>query len=137
MQLTSAFAQLGQWLSTRVDILPEDMCNRLAALRSQAPVHSFQHTKRTHLPKHWASLHQRFSTGQFKEAFGADIEEVFSNFDTNPIASGAIAQVYRARLRAPINNFQEVAVKVRHPYVEQQISRDLTILRMLVSVVSN
>jgi len=77
------------------------------------------------------------TTGQFKEAFGVDIAAIFDHFDPTPIASGAIAQVYRAHLASPIHGIQQVAVKVRHPGVEEQIARDIRILNMLVSVVNH
>jgi predicted unusual protein kinase regulating ubiquinone biosynthesis (AarF/ABC1/UbiB family) len=65
------------------------------------------------------------------------MEEVFQEFDPTPIASGAIAQVYRARLRSAVNGVQDVAVKVRHPSVDEKITRDLVILNTLVTVVSS
>ncbi len=64
-----------------------------------------------------------------------DLEEVFVEFPERPLASGAIAQVYRARLREPHDGIVDVAVKIRHPNVRQHIARDLTLLQALISVV--
>jgi len=112
------FIKLGQWLSTRRDLLPEHLCRRLAGLRSQAPAHAMRHTRR-----------------MFRKAFGRDIGQIFSQFPTTPIASGAVAQVYRATLKAPIDGVSEVAVKVRHPHVREHITRDLALLQGLVCVI--
>jgi predicted unusual protein kinase regulating ubiquinone biosynthesis (AarF/ABC1/UbiB family) len=67
-----------------------------------------------------------------EKAFGQPIEEIFEWFEKDPIASGAIAQVHRAKLR---DVEQEVAVKVRHPGVEETIKRDLKLLLFFARVV--
>jgi aarF domain-containing kinase len=114
----ACFIKLGQWLSTRRDLLPEHLCAHLASLRNQAPSHSFKYTQK-----------------QFKEAYGRELEEVFVSFPKEPIASGAIAQVYQATLRQPHGHISQVAVKVRHPKVRETILRDLRILQNAVSLV--
>ena len=90
----AAFIKWGQWASTRPDIFPSELCTALAVLQANAPEHSWAHTR---------SLIQT--------ELGKPVEAVFEIFDAKPIASGSIAQVYRARL-----NGQDVAVKVRHPH---------------------
>eukprot|EP01087_Luapelamoeba_hula_P011181 TRINITY_DN3007_c1_g1_i1.p1 TRINITY_DN3007_c1_g1~~TRINITY_DN3007_c1_g1_i1.p1 ORF type:complete len:627 (+),score=41.03 TRINITY_DN3007_c1_g1_i1:43-1923(+) len=114
----ACFIKLGQWLSTRRDLISERLCERLSSLRSQAPIHSYAHTKKA-----------------IETAFAKTINELFSEFSMTPIASGAIAQVYRAKLLIPVAGVSDVAVKVRHPYVDERIHRDLVLLKALVSVV--
>ena len=64
----------------------------------------------------------------------AQIPEIFSSFDETPIASGSIAQVYRAVYNengVPL----EVVVKVRHPNVVDNMEIDLRILRAVGNLV--
>jgi predicted unusual protein kinase regulating ubiquinone biosynthesis (AarF/ABC1/UbiB family) len=56
---------------------------------------------------------------QVKKEFGVSVYEMFDDFDETPIASGSIAQVYKARLEG-----KDVAVKVRHPNVVEHIRSD-------------
>lgn len=76
-----AFIKWGQWAATRRDMFPPDLCKELSKLHTQAPVHS---------------LH--FTRSAIRRALGADIGDLFDGFEAEPIASGSIAQVYRARL---------------------------------------
>lgn len=78
-----AFIKLGQWAASRSDIFPAEMCRVMSELHSNAPAHSLRHTKRT-----------------ISEAFGGrSFDEIFTEFDEKPLGVGAIAQVYRARLK--------------------------------------
>lgn len=107
----AAFIKWGQWASTRPDMLPEELCAALSTLHSNAPTHSYAFTQR-----------------QIQTEFGSSIEEVFDFFSSTPVASGSIAQVYLARLHG-----RKVAVKVRHPNVEEQINIDFRIMKGLAA----
>lgn len=110
-----AFIKWGQWAATRPDIFPPDICSELAKLHFKAPAHSFPET--------------RDIVGN---AFGLPIEEIFEEFSNKPVASGSIAQVYRAVLKqkfSPEGKPITVAVKVRHPHVSKTIQRDFTIIK--------
>jgi len=74
-----------------------------------------------------------------KESFGLEIEEIFSEFDEVPIASGTVAQVHRAKLRPEFaktsdlydkdgSKAEYVAVKVRHPHVLEETFLDVDII---------
>ena len=76
-----AFIKWGQWAATRRDVFPPDLCKELSKLHTQAPVHS---------------LH--FTQTAIRRAFGAGVDDLFEGFHAEPIASGSIAQVYRAKL---------------------------------------
>ena len=76
-----ALPQWGQWAATRPDLFPADACDALAALQTKAPTHAWRHTE--------AAVHA---------SFGAGVGELFSSFEAEPVASGSIAQVYRATL---------------------------------------
>lgn len=76
-----AFIKWGQWAATRRDMFPADLCKELCLLHTQAPVH----------PMH-------FTCTTIRHAFNAEVEDLFDGFEAEPVASGSIAQVYRARL---------------------------------------
>ncbi|PSK42259.1 ABC1 family protein, mitochondrial [Elsinoe australis] len=78
----AAFIKLGQWAASRTDIFPTQMCLIMSALHSNAPAHSLHVTKRT-----------------VERAFGMPFEEIFDEFQENPLGVGAIAQVYKAKLK--------------------------------------
>mmetsp|Transcript_45464 Transcript_45464/g.142200 ORF Transcript_45464/g.142200 Transcript_45464/m.142200 type:complete len:441 (-) Transcript_45464:194-1516(-) len=93
--------------SCRPDVFPTPMCAALASLHSQAPRHGWRHTER-----------------EVREALGAPVDQLFEDFERQPIASGSIAQIHRAICRN-----QTVAVKVRHPAVVRRIVTDFTLMR--------
>lgn len=104
----ATFTKLGQWGSTRPDLLPPELCEIFSQLHTKAPAHGMA----------W----NRFL---FRRDFGVDLEEVFDDFSTEPVGSGTIAQVHRARLKA---NGLEVAVKIAHPGIGDLIELDLVLL---------
>lgn len=78
----AAFIKLGQWAASRTDIFPDEMCAIMSALHSNAPAHSLRVTKAT-----------------IEQAFGRDFEDIFEEFQEKPLGVGAIAQVYKAKLK--------------------------------------
>lgn len=113
----TAFIKWGQWAATRPDMFPERLCAALSELHSAAPVHSFAYTKR-----------------EVEAALGAPIDDMFETFDHEPLASGSIAQIHNATLRAGEGvhpRDRAVAVKVRHPRVVERIVTDFTLMRVL------
>ncbi|CEJ55257.1 Putative Mitochondrion protein [Penicillium brasilianum] len=78
-----AFIKLGQWAASRTDIFPPEMCNIMSSLHSNAPAHSLEATKRI-----------------IRKAFnGMPFEDIFEEFQEEPLGVGAIAQVYKAKLK--------------------------------------
>ena len=115
--------KFGQWISMRPDLFPTDIVERLASLRDCAPQHSLEATR--------ATLRASFD--------GKDIEDLFESFDPTPVASGSIAQVYRATLRreyALPGDVREVAVKVRHPSVIDESYFDMPSLFAALDIVN-
>ncbi len=106
-ELGPTFVKLGQVLSTRPDLLPEDIRSELARLQEQ--VHPFP-----------------FAQVQFqiRRELGRPLEEVYSNFDAEPLAAASIGQVHRARLHTG----EEVVVKVQRPGIEEVVTADMEIL---------
>ena len=106
-QLGPIFVKFGQMLSTRRDLLPDDIAMELAKLQDQVP--PFPGTQ---------------ARAIIERAYGESLDTVFSWFDETPLASASIAQVHAARL---LDN-QEVVVKVVRPGIEKTIRRDLDLL---------
>lgn len=111
--LGPCFIKLAQWASTRRDIVPIALCKELSKLNSSAPTHSLSHTM--------SILEADLPGSPFA---------IFSRFDSTPIASGAIAQVYRATVAS--DPPRDVVVKVVHPHISYMIHRDLYILKSIV-----
>lgn len=78
----AAFIKLGQWAASRTDIFPTEMCRIMSALHSNAPAHSLAVSKKT-----------------IERAFGRKFEDIFDDFEEKPLGVGAIAQVYKAKLK--------------------------------------
>ncbi len=104
------FVKLGQALSTRRDLLPEDIANELALLQDSVPP----------FPSHIARE-------EIERALGKPIEELFATFDDQPLASASIAQVHAAKT----HEGNDIVVKVLRPSIEKTITHDLSLLYLL------
>jgi ubiquinone biosynthesis protein len=109
-RLGPIFVKFGQVLSTRRDLLPDDLADELAKLQDRVPP--------------FAAATSRLLV---ERAFGRSIEQVFASFEAEPVASASIAQVHFAVLK----DGREVAVKVLRPGMLEVIEDDLTLLRTL------
>jgi ubiquinone biosynthesis protein len=128
--LGPSFVKLGQIISTRPDIIPEDVVKELKKLQDEVPPVPFEEVK-----------------VDIEQAVGGSLDEIFSEFDPQPIASASVAQVYRARLRvappasgaegvnAPAETDVKVAVKVQRPKIKNTVERDLDLLYMLARLI--
>lgn len=76
---------MAQWVASRTDLFPLALCSRLSKLHSNVDPHPFSYTKRV-----------------IEEAFGRALDQVFTELDPIPLGVGAIAQVYKARLRPEV-----------------------------------
>ncbi|KAI5081560.1 hypothetical protein GOP47_0001303 [Adiantum capillus-veneris] len=117
----AAFIKWGQWAATRPDLFPRDLCSELSKLHTKAPAHKYSHTLRT-----------------VEKAFGRKLQDIFEEFDEEPVASGSIAQVHKATLRYSYPGKKArpvlVAVKVRHPGVSEVIRRDFMIIKGIANL---
>lgn len=107
-QLGPIFVKFAQILSTRPDRLPEPLVMEFKKLRSQVESQSFE----------------RIEPVLLRE-LGAEIGEVFTEFDQSPVAAGSLGQVYRARLRS---SGEWVAIKIQRADIRKTISADLEII---------
>ncbi len=106
------FVKFGQLLSTRRDLLPEDVADELAKLQDQVPA---------------------FPSSQARElietSLGRTIDEMFLDFQNMPVASASIAQVHFAVIRIGANEGKKVAVKVLRPGMSEIIDKDLALMK--------
>jgi len=116
------FVKFGQVLSTRRDLLPEDIADELAKLQDQVPPFSNEESRRL-----------------IEKALGQPIEEVFVSFDATPVASASVAQVHFGTLRAterhPEWTEREVAIKVLRPGILPIIESDIALMYDLAKVI--
>ena len=109
-ELGPTFVKFGQMLATRPDVLPPDYILELERIYH-----------------HVAPFSGEAARAIIKEEFGRPAEEIFSEFNDEPRASGSIAQVHEALL----HDGTPVVVKIRRPRIETVIEDDLAILKFL------
>jgi len=105
------FTKLGQLLSTRRDLLPEEFISELGQLQDRAE------------PAPWEQIEEVIT-----RSLGVPAEQVFAELDPVPAAAASIAQVHKARLRCGDGAETEVAVKVQRPGIRATVEQDLDIL---------
>jgi len=112
-ELGPVFVKLGQMLSTRRDLLPDDIGDQLAILQDQVPPFPDAVAKQT-----------------IEEALGDSVDNIFSEFEQSPLASASVAQVHGAVLK----NGKAVVVKVLRPDIKELIDRDVSLMYMLADM---
>ncbi|MEM1110756.1 MAG: ubiquinone biosynthesis regulatory protein kinase UbiB [Pseudomonadota bacterium] len=114
-ELGPVFIKFGQMLSTRRDLLPDDIADELARLQDDVPP---------------------FPTDQavaiIEDALGEPISDLFLSFEKEPLASASVAQVHRASLK----DGQHAVIKVLRPDIEPVIRQDVALLFTLARLVA-
>ena len=105
--LGPVFIKFGQTLSTRRDLLPLELANELSQLQDRVPP----------FPNHLARE-------LIEKQLGASVNDLFLEFDPQPLASASVAQVHPARLL----DGRSVVVKVIRPGIERVIRQDVSLL---------
>jgi ubiquinone biosynthesis protein len=101
------FVKFGQILSTRRDLLPDDLANELTKLQDRVPPFPGEKARAI-----------------IEKAYGQPIDRLLEAFDEQPLASASIAQVHTAQLK----DGKKVVVKVLRPQIEKTIRRDVDLL---------
>lgn len=104
------FIKFGQILSTRRDLLPDDMADSLKQLQDNVQAFSGEHAK---------SL--------IEKGLNKRVEQVFASFSVEPLATASIAQVHAAQLQ----NGKDVIVKVIRPGIEKIIHKDIQLMMLM------
>jgi predicted unusual protein kinase regulating ubiquinone biosynthesis (AarF/ABC1/UbiB family) len=109
--------KVGQFLSSRLDVLPPEITSELEALQDEVPAVPFPAIR-----------------GLAEAELGAPLERVFARFDETPVAAASLGQAHRARLLDPDAadaGFDDVVVKVQRPGIDQIVAVDLAALRRI------
>jgi predicted unusual protein kinase regulating ubiquinone biosynthesis (AarF/ABC1/UbiB family) len=111
--------KVGQFLSTRADVLPYEITSELAGLQDEVPPAAFNEIR-----------------ALAEAEFGVALNEKFQTFQTEPLAAASLGQVHLARLhtedvRTGIGPSADVVVKVLRPGIEAVIETDLAALRTI------
>ncbi|WP_111494012.1 ubiquinone biosynthesis regulatory protein kinase UbiB [Marinobacter bohaiensis] len=113
-ELGPIFVKFGQILSTRRDLLPDDMALALQQLQDRVP-----------------PFPGREAQAIVEQSLGQSVSQLFQTFDSNPMASASVAQVHAATLHSG----QSVVVKVIRPGIERVIHQDIALMRMLARLI--
>ncbi|KAL7583356.1 hypothetical protein Lser_V15G45547 [Lactuca serriola] len=110
LQLGPTFIKIGQLSSTRSDLFPHEIIHELAKLQDRVP--AFSSTKAKCL---------------IERELGAPVDELFKEFEDQPIAAASLGQVHRAIL----HNGERVVVKVQRPGLKKLFEIDLRVLKLI------
>jgi len=112
-ELGPIFVKFGQMLSTRRDLLPDDVAQELAKLQDRVPPFPGDEAQSI-----------------VEKSLGKPVGELFEGFEAQPHASASIAQVHLARLL----NGKDVVVKVVRPGIRKTIARDIGLLYVIAEL---
>lgn len=114
LDMKGILIKAGQFMSSRVDILPDEYTSELSLLQDRVPPHDYKGIK-----------------NRIIEELGAPPEEIFTRFNTEPIAAASLGQVHEAILK----DGQKVAVKIQYPEIEKVIETDIKALKTIIKLI--
>jgi len=106
-RLGPTFIKFGQILSLRPDVLPAEYITEFEKMQDRVPPIPFKEIKKA-----------------IEEDFKKPLRQIFASFETTPIASASLAQVYKARLKTG----ETVAVKVLRPGISRIVQEDMEVM---------
>jgi len=109
IELGPSYIKLGQWLSSRADLLPLPYLEELSKLQDEVPPAELSKVK------------------PIIESELGRIEDIFETFNTSALSGASLGQVYLAR-----HSNREVIVKVSRPNIEEVIENDISILKKIL-----
>jgi predicted unusual protein kinase regulating ubiquinone biosynthesis (AarF/ABC1/UbiB family) len=113
IQMGGVMIKVGQFLSTRVDVLPEEITVELAGLQDEVPPVDFKEIRKV-----------------AEQEFGMPLNAKYNSFEENPLAAASLGQAHRATINIKDDvDIQHVVVKIQRPDIENIIKTDLAALR--------
>jgi len=117
IRMGGVMIKVGQFLSSRLDVLPPEITAELAGLQDEVP------------PEEFADI-RRLAEAEL----GSPLEDKFAFFDETPLAAASLGQVHRARVCTVSGTdqpFCDVVVKIQRPDIDQLIEVDLRAIRVV------
>jgi len=117
VDLGGLMIKVGQFMSSRLDILPPEITDELEGLQDEVAAEPFAGIR-----------------AQTEAELGMPLEAAYASFEAEPIAAASLGQAHRARLTPGIAadlGFADVVVKVQRPGIEQVVATDLAALRRI------
>jgi predicted unusual protein kinase regulating ubiquinone biosynthesis (AarF/ABC1/UbiB family) len=113
IRMGGVMIKVGQFLSSRLDVLPPEITDTLADLQDEVPAETFEDIRQL-----------------AEKELGASLAATFDWFDAEPLAAASLGQVHRARLKVEDDaGFRDVVVKVQRPHIASIVDIDLAALR--------
>jgi len=115
LRMGGVLIKVGQFLSSRLDVLPREITAELSGLQDEVGAESFEAIRAV-----------------VEAEFGMPLSRKFLDFEPVPVASASIGQVHKARLagEAPEKGFpSQVVVKVQRPHIQEIVEADLAAIR--------
>ncbi len=116
IKLGGLMIKLGQFLSARADLLPDEALAILASLQDEVPAEPFSHV-----------------VSVIEEELGRPIDQIFNSLEPKATAAASLGQVHKAVLAS---SGEEVALKVQRPNIEQLVRMDLGSLKFVIRVIT-
>jgi predicted unusual protein kinase regulating ubiquinone biosynthesis (AarF/ABC1/UbiB family) len=114
VQMGGLLIKLGQFLSTRVDLLPRSSIDELAGLQDEVPAVEFAEIKAV-----------------IEAEFVRPLEQIFAQFDHDALASASLGQVHRGQL----SDGSKVAIKVQRPAIDELVAIDLRAIYQVIRLI--
>jgi ubiquinone biosynthesis protein len=115
-KLGPTFIKLGQALSTRSDLIGDELADSLSRLRDKLPPFS-----------------SSVARSIIESEFGAPLSSLYAEFNETPVAAASIAQVHKAKTK----DGRDVAVKILRPGIEKAFARDLELFFWLADIIES
>lgn len=112
-RLGPAYIKLGQVLSTRSDLIGDEIADDLSGLRDRLP-----------------PFPSAIARAIIEEQFGCKLESLYTDFSSEPVAAASIAQVHKATTK----DGKSVAVKILRPGIEEAFERDLQLFFWIAEI---
>lgn len=115
LNMGGVMIKVGQFLSSRLDVLPAEVTDELSGLQDEVPAEDFGAIRKL-----------------AEAEFGTRLEEKYEVFEAQPLAAASLGQVHKARLRedaSEAGTFRDVVVKIQRPFIDQLIDVDFSALR--------